>query len=279
VSEGFKALFGAPQADAPLLIGVVHLKPLPGSPGWPGGDATPGTMDDVLAAATADARALKAGGARGIIVENFFDAPFFADRVPPVTVAAMTRAVLAVRAAADVPLGVNVLRSDAESALSIAAACRADFIRVNVHVGAMVTDQGLIQGRAAETLRLRSALGTSALIFADVLVKHASPAAPLDLAQAAEDTYRRGMADALLVTGSGTGKPASMDEARRVRAAVPEAPLLVASGVTPESVREWLTVCDGAIVGTSVKQDGNITLPVDVGRVRQLVQAAGGRPA
>jgi uncharacterized protein len=274
VSAGFRALFGETKSVAPLLIGVVHLQPLPGSPGWPEGAAARGAMDRVLACAVADAGALRAGGMRALIVENFFDAPFFADRVPPVTVAAMTRCVQAVREAAGIPVGVNVLRSDAESALGIAAACDAQFIRVNVHIGAMVTDQGLLQGRAAETLRLRRALGSTALIFADVLVKHASPAAPLDLAQAAEDTYRRGLADALLITGAGTGKPASLDEARRVRAAVPEAPLLVASGVNPETVGAWMGACDGAIVGTCVKQEGDITRPVDVERVRRLATAA-----
>jgi hypothetical protein len=276
MSAGFEALFGAPGAGGPLLIGVIHLAPLPGSPGWPEGAAARGAMERVLERAVADARALEAGGMRAAIVENFFDAPFFPDRVPPVTVAAMARCVAAVRCAVGFPVGVNVLRSDAESALGIAAACGAEFIRVNVHTGAMVTDQGLIQGRAAETLRLRRALGTPALILADVLVKHASPAAPVDLAQAAEDTFRRGLADALLLTGAGTGKPASLQEAQRVREAVPEAPLLVASGVTRDTAAAWLRACRGAVVGTWVKQDGDIARPVDVERVRALVAAARG---
>ncbi|HVP39172.1 MAG TPA: BtpA/SgcQ family protein [Candidatus Saccharimonadales bacterium] len=277
MSSGFRALFGAPAAGRPLLIGVVHLRPLPGSPGWPPADAARADRDPlgaVLEAAVQDARALEAGGLRGVIVENFFDAPFFAEQVPAVTVAAMARCVAQVRRSVGLPVGVNVLRNDAAAALGIAAACGADFIRVNVHCGAMVTDQGLVQGRAAETLRLRRALGTPALIFADVLVKHASPAAPVDVVQAAEDTYHRGLADALLLTGAGTGKPAAPEDAARVRAALPEAPLLVASGVTQETVAAWLRACDGAVVGTWLKQGGELARPVDVDRVRRLVAAA-----
>ncbi|MBI5838027.1 MAG: BtpA/SgcQ family protein [Candidatus Eisenbacteria bacterium] len=276
MSQAFRALFGPKDRDRPLLVGVVHLLPLPGAPRHRPAAEGRGGMNAVIEHALADASSLQAGGARAIIVENFGDEPFHADRVPPVTTAAMARAVAELRREARVPLGVNVLRSDAEAALGIAAACDADFIRVNVHTGAMVTDQGLIQGRAAGTVRLRRALGSAALIFADILVKHASPLAPLELEQAAEDTYLRGAADALLVTGSGTGKPASLEDAARVRAALPSAPLLVASGVTLETAAAWFAACDGAVVGTWVKREGDVSNPVDAERVKQLVAAARG---
>ena len=270
MSQGFRAVFGSRDPASPLLIGVVHLAALPGAPGHEGG------MRPVLEAALADAAALEAGGMRGIIVENFGDAPFWKDRVPPETVAAMARSVSEIRRAVSLPLGVNVLRNDAGAALAVATACDAEFIRVNVHTGAMVTDQGIVEGRAAETLRLRRALGSRALILADVMVKHAAPLAVEDLIQSAEDTYERGQADALLVTGSGTGKAASPAEAARLREALPRATLLVASGVTGESVAEWLGLCDGAIVGTWVKRGGDVSQPVDAERVAQLVARAKG---
>src|SRR5690606_33308017 len=110
---------------------MVHLLPLPGAPRWGG------RLEDVLARARADAEALEAAGFDGVIVENFLDAPFHPGRVPPLTVAAMTRAVSDVRAAVSVPVGVNVLRNEAEAALAVCAATEAAFLRVNVHVGAM----------------------------------------------------------------------------------------------------------------------------------------------
>jgi len=258
------------------LVGVVHLPPLPGSAGAPldAGAA----IEAALVRAMADAQALEAGGIDALIVENFGDAPFYGGAVPPATVAALARACAAVRAAVKVPVGVNVLRNDALAAISIAAACGLDFIRVNVHAGAMVTDQGVIEGRAAETLAERRRLGADRVaIWADVLVKHAAPLAgdrDTLLPQLAEDTFRRGRADALLVSGAGTGKGTSLADVSVVRRAVPEAPVVVGSGVTLETVRATLEVAHAAIVGTWTKVDGRVDRPVDRERVKALVAEA-----
>jgi membrane complex biogenesis BtpA family protein len=258
------------------LVGVVHLLPLPGT------DGAPARADDAMRAAleraVADARALATGGFDAIIVENFGDAPFHKDDVPKATVAALARACAEVRRAVDLPLGVNVLRNDALAAVAIAAACGFDFVRVNVHAGAMVTDQGVIEGRAAATLAERRRLGAeSVALWADVLVKHAEPLAGQRAAllpQLAEDTFRRGHADALIVSGAGTGKSASLDDVAAVKRAVPEAKVVVGSGVTLETARATLEIAHAAIVGTWTKQDGRVDRPVDVERVRALVSAA-----
>ena len=259
----------------PFLAGVIHLRPLPGSPGWEG------DPDAVIRAAVADARAYYDGGMDALVIENFGDLPFFPDRVPPETVAAMARAAVAVRGDlgdADFPIGFNVLRNDAASAPGLAAACGGAFVRVNVLCGAMVTDQGLIEGRAAEVLRKRRELCPGTRLFADVLVKHATPAAPVSIAQAARDTWHRGGADGLIVTGDGTGRETAFDDLRAVREAVPGAFLLAGSGVTAESLPALLEIADGAIVGTSLKRGGDLAAPVDPARVAALVRAAGKTP-
>src|SRR5271154_6638042 len=125
-----------------VLIGVVHLLPLPGSPRFRG------AFQPILDRAVADAVAYEKGGASAVIIENFGDTPFTAGSVAPETIAAMARAGAAVRAATRLPIGFNVLRNDARAALGLAAACDGCFIRVNVHTGAMLTDQGIIQGDA-----------------------------------------------------------------------------------------------------------------------------------
>lgn len=249
------------------LIGMVHLLPLPGSPRWGG------SMDAVVDQALADADALAFGGMDGILVENFLDAPFHAESVPAETVAAMTRVVTAVVARSPVPVGVNVLRNDAHAALGIAVATGASFIRVNVHTGVMWTDQGVIQGRAADTLRLRATLAGNVAILADVLVKHATPPPGLEPEQAAADTWSRGLADALVVTGSGTGRPTDLQALAPTRRGAPDAPVLVGSGVTPETVAATLAVADGAIVGTSLTRTGRAGSGVDGEKVRALVAA------
>jgi membrane complex biogenesis BtpA family protein len=257
---------------ARTLIGMVHLPPLPGSPRWSG------SMERAIATALADARALLDGGMDALLVENHGDVPFTAGRVEAATVAAMAVVVAEVRrATVGVPLGVNVLKNDARAALAIATAAGAQFIRVNVHAGAVVADQGIVQTDAYHTLRDRRLLDADVRLFADVQGKHAVPVAPVEIELEARDLVDRGLADALVVSGRATGEATAIADLKRVRSAVPETPLLVGSGVTADSVAELLSLADGAIVGTSLKRDGDVRQPVDPARVRRLVAAARGR--
>lgn len=210
----------------------------------------------------------------GYVVENFGDAPFFPRAVPAHVLTAMTRIILALPRAGCL-VGVNVLRNDARGALSIAAAVDADLIRVNVHCGAMVTDQGVLEGEAAETMRLRRAIAPRTAVLADVAVKHALPlGVGFDLAAAAKDTADRGLADGIIVTGSATGAPTAPEDLARVRSAIPERPVLVGSGVDVGTIQGLLRQAHGVIVGTSLKRDGAVRSPVDLARVRRLVAEA-----
>ncbi len=252
------------------LLGMVHLLPLPGSPRWGG------SMREVVTAALRDARTLREAGFDGIVVENFGDVPFEPGALPPETVAALAvcaDAVAGELAGAGMLLGVNALRNDAAAALGVAAAVGADLIRVNVHAGAMWTDQGLITGRAHETLRRRRLLGAEVAILADVLVKHAEPPAPVDAAAAARELVGRALADGLVVTGRATGSAVDPARLEAVVAAVPGTPVLAGSGVTPESLPTLVRCAGGAIVGTWLKVDGDVAAPVDPGRARTLVAA------
>ena len=252
------------------LIGMVHLAALPGSPGFEGDRA------GVRAAALRDAQAIADGGFDAIVVENFTDVPFMKGPVGSSVIAEMTVIVAEIRSAvaARIAVGVNVLRNDAVGALAIAAATGAGFVRVNVHVGSMETDQGRIEGDAARTLRERRGLPTDVRIFADVAVKHAQPPPGFDLHRAAVELVHRGLADGVIVTGSATGSAARLDDLRVVRAAVPDAKLIVGSGVTVDSIGELLEVADAAIVGTALKERGDVRRPVDPERVAELVKAA-----
>ncbi|HET7876235.1 MAG TPA: BtpA/SgcQ family protein [Methylomirabilota bacterium] len=257
-------IVGVPKA----VIGMVHVRPLPGSPRWAG------SMDDVVRAAVADARALAEGGADALLVENHGDAPFAPGRVDAATVAGLAVVVAEIRRMVALPVGVNVLKTDALSALAVGAATGARFIRVNVHVGAVIADQGLLQAGAHETLRYRRLLGLDIKILADVQAKHGAPLVPIPIEQEARDCVSRGLADGLVVSGAATGEPTPMGDLKRVRGAAPHIPLLVGSGATADTVAELLSVADGVIVGTAVKRDALLSNPVDVERVRRLVEAA-----
>jgi membrane complex biogenesis BtpA family protein len=264
------------------IIGVVHLPPLPGDPRWRGapGAASAG-FDEAEAWALRDAEALEEGGVAGLIVENFGSAPFYkgtpGDRVPPHQVAALARITRAIVARSALPVGVNCLRNDAPAAIGIAAAAGAAFVRVNVHAGAYVTDQGLIEGEAAHTLRYRAALGARVGILADVLVKHAAPLAPLGVADAVGDVLHRGLADAVVVTGAATGARVDVERLAEVARAAGSAPVLIGSGLTPALVDALAPLATGAIVGSWLKEGGRVERPVDRARVRALVAACAGR--
>lgn len=231
-------------------------------------------MDEVVTAAAEDARLLADTGFPSLIVENFGDVPFYADEVPPETIAAMTLSVDAV-AEAGVPVGVNVLRNDALAALGVATATGARFIRVNILTGVMYTDQGPIVGKAADLLRRRDALASSVEIWADVLVKHSAAPYGVDARQAALDTVERGLADAVIVSGSGTGEEPDVTEARTVRDAVPDGiRVVVGSGATADNLAALLEVVDTVIVGSSVKVDGDANKRPDLARANAFMEAA-----
>lgn len=257
--------------DVKPILGMVHLRALPGSP------RHDGDLEAVREAALADARALVDGGVDGLLVENFGDAPFHPGRVPAPVVAHLTALAAAVRREVDVPLGVNVLRNDAVAALGIAHAVGAEMIRVNVLCGARLTDQGIVQGVAHELLRERRSLGAENVrILADVNVKHSAPLAPYDLSQGVRDVLERGGADAVVVSGTGTGAAVDLAELKEVRAASQGAPVLVGSGVTAETAARTLEDADGLIVGTAFQRDGWSAAPVEPARVRELIRAARG---
>lgn len=258
----------------PGVIGMLHLAPLPGSPCWEGDLAA------VTAAALRDAQALHDGGVRALMIENFFDVPFYPDVVPPITIAAITVVATAVRGEfPDCPLGINVLRNDAEAALAIAVAVGAAYIRVNVHTGAAVTDQGPMPGLAWRTLRRRREFGSTVGILADVRVKHAAPLAIRPMVDDALDIRVRGLADALIVTGAATGAGADPAELATLREAMPDCPLLVGSGISVGTVERFLPLADGFIVGTAFKEGGDVAAPVSVDRAREFTAklAASGR--
>ena len=229
--------------------------------------------EDIGRLAAVDARALADAGFDAAILENFGDTPFL-PRVGAITVAAMTLAAVRVRDACPLlPLGVNVLRNDAEAALAVAVAAGAVFIRVNVHIGARVTDQGLIQGEAGATLRARHALGASHVaVWADVDVKHSAPLGARAVADEAADAALRGMADAILVTGEGTGRPVDTGKLAEVRRAV-SVPVYVGSGATLESLTLLGRTSDGVIVGSALRRDGKAGGPIDPARAEAFAHA------
>jgi membrane complex biogenesis BtpA family protein len=249
------------------IIGMLHSPPLLGSAGYRG------DFDSIRQFVLRDAELLRDGGVDGLMLENFGDTPFYPDRVPAITVAAMTALAVEVRQRIALPLGINVLRNDGCSALAIAAVCGAEFIRVNVLCGARVTDQGLLQGIAHDLLRERTSLGCQHIrILADVDVKHSAPLAARPIEVETKDLVERAHADGVIVSGQATGDPTDSSTLAIVRRAT-TVPVFVGSGVAANNVVDLIqSGASGLIVGSSLKRDGGIGNPIDPDRVRELVK-------
>jgi uncharacterized protein len=257
------SLFSVPRA----LIGVVHTGGLPGTP-----NAGP-SLGEIVDRAVAEARLYASTGFNGVAIENTHDRPYLKGAVGPEIVAAMTAVGLEIRRAVSLPLGVQVLAGANQSALAVALACGARFIRVEGFVFAHVADEGLIEASAGALLRYRRAIGAESVrIFADVKKKHSAHAltADVDLAETAK-AAEFFLADGVIVTGTSTGRPAEPDDVRAVAASV-SIPTLIGSGITAENVTDYPDA-DALIVGSSVKDSGVWSGRLDESRTRAVARA------
>jgi len=253
------------------VIGMVHCWPLPGAPGCRGYG-----MDRIIEHALSDARALVDGGCDGLIVENMWDVPFRAGpNLQPESIAAHAVVARAVGEAVDVPFGINVVHNGGVALLGIAVAAGAQFVRVCMFAGAGVWDSGAIdEGCAADLMRRRRDLDAEHIkILADVDKKHSVRFPGIDLRTHMEWTRFFG-ADAVIVSGRMTGDAPALDEVRRAKELAEATPVLLGSGTTSANVADFLSVADGVIVGSSIKEGGDVSCAVDPARVRAFVQAA-----
>jgi membrane complex biogenesis BtpA family protein len=251
------------------IIAPIQLLPLPGSPRFGG------SVDGIVEAALEDLEALEAGGADGYIIENLGDAPFFKTEVPPETVASMGRVAADIRRSTAKPLGVNALRSAGRASLAVAHAFGGSFIRVNVLTEAYVTDQGVIEGVAADLLRARRLMGAEHVaVFADVHVKHAAPLLPRPIRASALDMVERGGADVLVISGPRTGAAADVADVEAVRGL--GADVVLGSGVTASNASTMLGVADGAIVATAFRPDGDLSKRADPALVQAFMDVVRG---
>lgn len=249
------------------LIACIHLLPLPGSPLYAG------SMRAVYDTALSEAAIFARYAVDGLIIENFRDIPFYPRQLPPETLAALAAVTREIVQTVQMPVGVNALRNDAQAAMAIATATEADFIRVNVHMGAVVADQGILEGTSHATLRLRAALHSHVLIFADAGVKHATPlVAARGLATETRDLTERGLVDAIIVSGDYTGEATRPEDLDLVRQHT-TLPVLIGSGATPDNLPRVYAKVDGLIVGSYFKQDGRADNLVQEARVKAFTEA------
>ena len=255
-----------------LSIGMIHLLPLIGAPKFR-------SMDEVINQALMDVEILCKAGFKGILIENLGDAPYYPTEVPQETVAGMTAVIQLVKREVlknypEVKLGVNVLRNDAKAAIAIAKAVKADFVRVNVLHGAMVTDQGIIESNAHEVVRYQKNLrGEKVEVLADAQVKHARSMANFSLEEEIKDITERSLADGIIISGERTGTAPSIAKLKEAKKAT-KLPIIIVSGLSMENMEEYLPLLDGYIVGSSLKEKKELERPISEKLAREFIEKA-----
>ncbi|MFC4564912.1 BtpA/SgcQ family protein [Nocardiopsis mangrovi] len=265
--NAIQELFGTSR----VVIGAVHLPPLPGSPHYRGQP-----LDDISRFAIEEAAAYRENGCHGVIVENHWDIPFLKPGEHGYeTAAAMAVVTARVRESTGRGVGVSVLSNAAECSIASAWAAGSGWVRVNQWANAYVANEGIIEGQAARATRYRHRIGADGVrVFADVHVKHGSHAIVADrtLAEQTEDAEFFD-ADVLIATGSRTGDAASLGEVEGITAHT-RLPVVIGSGISAGNIGGLLPACDGVIVASSLKDNNRWWGRVDPRKVRELTAAA-----
>jgi membrane complex biogenesis BtpA family protein len=261
---GFQGLF---TTDQPI-IGMAHLLALPGAPRFQG------DLEAIYERAWADADALVRAGVDGLIVENFNDDPYLVGEPEPAQLALMAAITRDIRRAVSIPVGVNVQFNAWQAEMAIAYTCGVQFVRVEVFVDRVLSAQGVVEPCSAQIMRLRRHYSAAVQLWADVQTKYTTNVIPQSIAQSANAAQEAG-ADAIIVTGAATGSATPLEAVAEAKSAV-RVPVVVGSGTTLSNVRDVLQVADGAIVGSALKVDGRVALPVSYERTAALMRAARG---
>jgi membrane complex biogenesis BtpA family protein len=249
------------------IIGMIHLDALPGTPKhkYP--------ISTIIEHAVAEAKVYKEAGIDAIAIENMHDVPYLNKVVGPEVVSVMAIIGYEVKRAVGLPTGIQILAAANKEAIAVAHAGGLDFVRAEGFVFAHVADEGIMSSCAGEILRYRKQIGAdSVLVWTDIKKKHSSHSITADVsiketATAAEYF----LSDGVIVTGAATGQEASIEEIRACKQGVNDIPVLVGSGVTLENLEDYLDVCDGLIVGSYFKTNGDWMLPVNLERTKKFM--------
>jgi len=250
------------------LIGVIHLKPLPGSPNY-----NKQSINEITDIAVSEAIIFEENGFDGIIIENHGDIPFLKpDMIGFETVSIMTSVLVNVKREINLKTGINVLANGALQAIAIAKAVDSDFIRANQWVNAYIANEGFIEGEASKVLRYRRNINAENIkIFSDVLVKHGSHAITNDR-DAGEQIYDSiwSDSDVIIITGNRTGDSVKKEDVVKFKGKS-QLPVLIGSGVNIDNAKSLLSVCDGCIISSSLKRNGFWWEKLDEEKVKLFV--------
>ncbi|MGH8985053.1 MAG: BtpA/SgcQ family protein [Acidimicrobiia bacterium] len=254
-------------ANAGTLVGMIHLPAMPGSPRHDGR-----SVREIEGRAIDEALLLQRAGFDAAMLQNTGNGPGRKD-ADAAEVAQMAAIGRAIRAANDLPLGINVLKNGVASAFALASALDAAFVRIKVYVGAVVGSEGIVEGAAHAALSERRRLGLDHVaILADIADRTSRRLPDTPVSELASWAVSHGSADALVVTGRDLAETHRMLE--ELREAGVGVPLVVGGGAETSNIADLLTRADSIIVGTALKDDPAFDAPLSERRVADFVAAA-----
>ena len=248
-----------------LLIGMIHVLALPGTP------ENKKTPQEIIDKAVEEAKVFKNLGIRVVMIENMHDIPY-TKTVGPEIVSLMAIIGKEIKKLG-LYCGIQILAGANKEALAAAKVAGLDFIRAEGYVFAHVADEGYIESCAGDLTRYRKMIDAEGvMIFTDIKKKHSSHAITSDVG--IEETAHAAeffLADGVIVTGVSTGTEASLEEVRGVKKAV-KIPVIIGSGITDKNMVNYFKHADIFIVGSFIKKDGYWKNELDEHRIGSLVR-------
>lgn len=242
------------------LIGMIHLPNLTENI----------NLEETYQYAISEAALLEGLGYSAVMIENFNDSPFAKSSISEEILIKYSMVLHEVSKNTKIPIGVNILRNACVQAMKVASVLELPFIRCNIWEGAYVTDQGIIEGAAYDVIKTRRDLNSTTKILADIHVKHASPMGNFSLVESAENALLRGKADQLVISGASTGK--APDKKKLKLLSENNFKPIIGSGISADNLLDYSKYISGAIIGTSIKINKNVSNQIDKTLASNFIQ-------
>ncbi|ABN69548.1 photosystem I assembly BtpA [Staphylothermus marinus F1] len=248
------------------LYGMIHLPPLPNSPQYSGEK-----IDVILEYAINEAEKLVEAGFDGVIIENYMDYPFPVYEKDPVKLGFIEYIARRIREEfPNILIGLNILRNSGLESIDIACRNNLDFIRVNVYMETVLAPEGIIKPLAYEIMKYKMQKKCNVKIYADVNVKHSQPL--MNYTMVLRNTCSRGLVDGVIVSGEHTGYATPVSRVYVAKRICNGKEVIVGSGVNYQNIGLYIGLADAVIVGTSIKNEGITTNPVNLQKAMYLVE-------
>jgi len=226
------------------VFGMIHLHPHPATR-----EAVTTAVDEI--------HILNEGGFDGCIIENYHG------NLDDVI---LTLRDIEKETFGDFKIGINILPNNFEVAFNLVTNYKIDFVQLDYVAGSYSTwstnSKRTIPGELYSKLKNTTVLG-------GVWPKYYTP----DIGSILEEDLKvaKTRAEAVVVTGAGTGIETSYDKIYNFKRLLGDHPLIVGAGLNVENVKEQLTLADGGIVGSGIKPYNMTSKKIDKQLVKDFI--------